>query len=95
MRVIPTTSHIYLEEGEEFLGERQDPDNICRTSTIRLPTGCLVTVQRHFSQIGPEIFYPDGRHMITRVRGGVVVEWVPEELEAEGGTILPDKPHGP
>lgn len=75
MRVIPSSSSIYLEEGEEWLGERQDPDNICRTSTVRLPTGCLVTVQRHFSQIGPGVYRPDGSRINTHVVDGAVVEW--------------------
>lgn len=71
---INSNSSIELEEGETFVHERQDPDNIWRTSTLTLKTGAIVTVQRHFSQIGPTIRQPNGFGLATQVNSeGYVV----------------------
>lgn len=57
--------HIYLDEDDRFIDERQDADNIMRISTIRLPNGALVTVERHFSTIGPNVYDAKGKKMDT------------------------------
>ena len=62
---IDDDSSIQLYEGEVFLHEKQDPDNIWRTITLRLKSGAIVTVQRHFRQIGPNIRRPDGSKIET------------------------------
>ena len=73
MRINPDSS-IQLEEGEKFINECQDPGNIWRTSTLTLKSGAIVTVQRHFSQIGPIIIRPDGSVISTHVNShGYVV----------------------
>jgi hypothetical protein len=72
---INKNSSIQLDEGEQFLSERQDEGNIWRTIKLRLASGGIVTVQRHFSQIGPVILRPDGTHIDThldRATGSVV-----------------------
>jgi hypothetical protein len=77
-------SSIQLEEGEVFLEERQDPRNIWRTSRLRLASGAYVTVQRHFSQIGPIVRRRDGSYIDTWLDGetGAVV---PVEVKENNG----------
>lgn len=72
MRITPNSS-ILLDEGEVFYEERQDKDNVWRTIKLGLRSGAIVTVQRHFSQIGPNISLPDGSLIQTTVKDGAVV----------------------
>jgi hypothetical protein len=66
MHINPDSS-VQLDEGEVFIEERQDEGNIWRTITLLMPTGAHVKVQRHFSQIGPNVFRLDGRQIPTTV----------------------------
>jgi hypothetical protein len=77
MHINPDSS-VQLDEGEMFVEERQDEDNVWRTSTLLLASGAVVTVKRHFTQIGPTIIRPNGEYVNTRVVNGAVVEWKEE-----------------
>lgn len=66
MKINPNSS-IELDEGERFIEERQDADNIWRTIKLELKSGAVVQVKRHFSQIGPTITKPDGSNLDTHV----------------------------
>jgi hypothetical protein len=66
MKIHPNSS-VELDEGEKFIEERPDPDNIWRTMTFVLPSGAWVTVQRHYSQIGPLVKDPLGKPITTEV----------------------------
>lgn len=82
---INSDSSIQLDEGEIFVEERQDEGNIWRTSKVLMPTGAVVTIQRHFSQIGPNISLPDGSLIQTTVKNGVVVPIEGVDLEKRFG----------
>lgn len=70
---ITKDSHVFLNEGEEFIQEEQCDDNILRVATYALANGNQVLVHRHFSQIGPVIRNHDGRRVETHVVNGKVV----------------------
>lgn len=70
------TSAVSLEEGDSFVEERQDDDNIWRIGTYLLASGAKVLVWRHFSQIGPLILDPEGKRVET-------------ELNRETYTVVP------
>ena len=67
MYIDSKTSSIQLEEGEVFIEERQDENNVFRISTVLLNNGCQVKVARHFSQIGPVVYKPDGGRLDTHL----------------------------
>jgi hypothetical protein len=77
-------SSIQLEEGEEFVNERQDDDNIWRIITLQMPTGARVTVQRHFRQIGPIVRRRDGSYIGTHLDRETYTV-VPIEVEESNG----------
>lgn len=65
--IIHPNSSVELDEGEKLIEERPDRDNIWRTMTFELATGAKVTLQRHFSQIGPLVKDHLGEPISTEV----------------------------
>lgn len=75
---------VQLEEGETFVNERQDDDNIWRIATFTLVNGAEVTLKRHFSTIGPCVYRPDGTKINTDYdrAQNCVREFSPADYEA-------------